>query len=358
MVKFGVWGRFAAGAVLSACIVASVASADGAGGPVPYTETKAVSVGAPERWDYLSYDPETHRLFLAHGDRVDVLDGRSGAALGRVTDIPGGTHGIGIVPGLGKAYTDDGQAGEIVVFDPNTFKILSRIKGQPDADGIVVDPTTKHVFVVNGDSGNLSVVDPKTDKVIATVNVGGGLEFAVADGRGKIYVDGEEKRELVRIDSHTLKVDARWPIRDCESAHGLAMDTEARRLFVSCANQIMEIVDADSGAVITKLPIGRGTDAAAWDPKRKLAFSSNGLDGTISVIREDSPQSFTALGEIHTAVTGRTMTIDPESGRLYVAAAAINPAAPVAPRPDGRPGRPTPLTGSLKVLFFDPESAH
>jgi YVTN family beta-propeller protein len=338
--------------------VVSLNTVAGAGAPPgrpAYNPTRTVSVGAPERWDYLAFDTNTHHLYLAHGDRVDVLDGATGALVGRVSGIPGGTHGIGIVGSVGKGYTDDGEAGEIVVFDVHTFKVLRRIKGQPDADGIVVDPQTQHVFVVNGESGNLTVVDPKADQVIATVNVGGGLEFAVADGRGKLYVNGEEKRELVRIDTLTSVVDAHWPIPDCESAHGLAMDTVTRRLFVSCANRILNVVDADSGAVLAKLPIGRGTDGASFDPKRKLIFSSNGADGTISVIHEDSPQRFTVLEDIPTAITGRTMTIDPDTGRLYVAAAAIDPAAPIAPRPDGRPGRPKPLPGSLKVLFLDPQ---
>jgi YVTN family beta-propeller protein len=332
-------------------------AAEPAARPV-YTRTHTVTVGAPERWDYLTLDPKAHRLYLAHGDRIDVLDGGTGALLGSVSGIPGGTHGIGIVAAAGKGYTDDGQAGEIVVFDVHTLKVLRRIKGEPDADGIVVEPKTQHVFVVNGDSGNVTVIDPQTDKVIATLSLGGGLEFPVADGLGKVYVNGEEKRELVRIDAATSAVDAHWPIPDCESAHGLAMDTVTRRLFVSCANRLLTVVDADSGAVVAKLPIGRGTDGAAFDPQRKLIFSSNGADGTISVIRENSPQSFTALEDIQTAVTGRTMSIDPATGRLYVAAASIDPAAPVAPGPNGRPGRPKPLPGSLKVFFLDPGGAH
>ena len=326
--------------------------------PVPrpeYSTVQTVSVGAPERWDYLALDPKTRRLYLAHGDRVDVLDGRSGAKLGSVSGIPGGTHGIGIVDALGKGYTDDGQAGEVVVFDLGTLKVLRRIKGEPDADGIVVDPKTQHVFVINGDSGNVTVIDPKVDKVIATIKLGGGLEFGVADGGGKLYVNGEEKRELVRIDTLSSAVDARWPIPDCESAHGLAMDTLTRRLFVSCANRILTVVDADSGAVVTQLPIGRGTDAAAFDPARKIVFSSNGADGTISVIRENSSNSFTALAEIPTAITGRTMSIDQATGRLYVAAAAIEASAPLTPGPNGRAGRPKPPPDSLKVLFLDPK---
>ncbi len=338
-------------------LVALSASALGADSAarLTYSTTHTVSIGAPERWDYLTFDPDAHRLYLSHADRVEVLDGSSGERLGSVSGIAGGTHGVGIVGRLGKGYTDDGKAGEVVVFDLHTFKVLHRIKTEPDADGIVVDPKTGNVFVINGDSGTLSVVDPRPDRLIATVAVGGGLEFGVADGRGKLFVNGAERRELVRIDTATRAADARWPIPECESPHGLAMDTAGRRLFVTCVNQLLVVVDADSGAVVTKLPIGRGTDAAAYDPRRRLIFSSNGIDGTLSVIRQESPQRYTPLADIPTAVTGRTMSIDPASGRLFVAAAAINPAAPVSPRPDGRPGRPQPLPGSLKVFYLDPQ---
>ncbi|MBS0580842.1 MAG: YncE family protein [Proteobacteria bacterium] len=324
---------------------------------ISYATAHTVAVGAPERWDYLSFDADTHRLYLSHFDRVEVLDGSSGERLGSVAGIPGGTHGIGIAGSLGKGYTDDGTAGEVVVFDLHTLKVLRRVKTQPDADGIVVDPKTGHVFVINGDSASVSVLDPSSDRVIATVQVGGTLEFAVPDGRGKLYVNGAERRELVRIDTAGNRVDARWPIPACESPHGIAMDPATRRVFVSCVNQLLVVVDADSGALVAKLPIGRGTDAAAFDPQRQLIFSSNGIDGTVSVIRQESPQRYTVLADISTAITGRTMSIDPASGRLFVAAAAIDPAAPVPPRPDGRPGRPQPLPASLKVLYLDPKDA-
>jgi YVTN family beta-propeller protein len=320
-----------------------------------YKQVKAVAVGAPDRWDYLTFDPSTNRLYLSHGDRVDVLDGNTGAILGSVKGMPGGTHGIGIVDALGKGYTDDGKAGQAIAFDLKTFKVLTRIKAEDDADGIAVDPKSGHVLVVDGDSAVLTVIDPKTDKVVATVKGGGGLEFAVADGEGHVYVNGAEKREIVRINTATNVADAYWPIPRCQSPHGLAIDTQSHRLFVSCVNKLLTVVNADTGAVVATLPIGAGTDGAAFDPKRKLIFSSNGGDGTVSVIRENSPDSFTSLGNIKTAITGRTMTVNPNTGRLYVAAAAINPSAPVQPGPNGRPGRPKPLPGSLKVLFLDPQ---
>jgi YVTN family beta-propeller protein len=322
---------------------------------VAYKQVKAVSIGSPDRWDYLTFDRQTNRLYVSHGDRVDVLDGNTGAVLGAVTGLPGGTHGIGIVDAVGKGYTDDGKAGVAAAFDLKSFKILSRIRAADDADGITVDPKSGHVFVVDGDSAVLTVIDPKTDKAIATVKGGGDLEFAVADGEGHVYVNGAGRRELLRIDTATNKVDAHWPIPKCESPHGLAMDTQSRRLFVSCVNKLMTVVNADSGAVVATVPIGAGTDGAAFDPERKLVFSANGVDGTVSVIRENSPDSYTPAGDIKTGVTGRTLTIDPGTGRLYVAVAGIDPSAPVSPGPDGRPGRPKPLPGSLKILFLDPQ---
>jgi YVTN family beta-propeller protein len=282
------------------------------------------------------------------------LDSKTGAIVGRIEGMPGGTHGIAVVHSLNKGYTDDGRAGEIVAFDLDTLKVVARIKGQADADGIVFDSKTQRIFVINGESANLTVVDPRTDRVVATVQVGGGLEFAVADGQGKLFVNGEARREVVRIDTQSLAVDARWPIPGCESPHGMAMDPLARRLFVSCRNEVATVVDANSGAVITTVPIGRGTDDAAFDPQRQLIFSSNGLDGTVSVIKQESPTRYRNVGEIVTALTGRTMAIDPDSGRLYVAAASAKPAMPAATAAPGTAGRAQIEPGSLKIYFIDP----
>jgi YVTN family beta-propeller protein len=311
-------------------------------------------LGAPDRWDYLVYDEPSHRLYVSHGDRVTVLDGKDGKVLGAIEGMPGGTHGIGIVAALGKGYTDDGKAGEAVAFDLKTFKTGKRIKAQDDADGIAFDPPSGHIFVVDGDSKVLTVIDPKTDTAIATVDAGGGLEYAVSGNNGKLYVDGAENKEIVRIDTATNKVDAHWPIPGCTSPHGLAIDTKAQRLFASCVNKVLTVVNAQSGAVVASLPIGTGTDGAAFDPARKLIFSSN-FDGTISVIREVSPDKYQALDSIKTQITGKNMTIDPASGRLFVAVADIDPNAPVPMGANGRPGRPKPLPGSLKVLFLDPD---
>lgn len=328
-------------------------SAAQAGAQAPsYHVSKSVALGAPERWDYTVYDKSTGRVFVAHGDKVAVVDPESGKLLGNVEGITGGTHGIVVVDG--KGYTDDGEAGQAIVFDPKTFKVIKRIKAQDDADWIAHDPVSNHIFVVEGDSKAIDVIDPKSDQVIATIHTGEGLETALPGGDGKLYVNGSEKKNLLRVDIATNKVDARWPIPNCTSPHGLAVDTATHRLFVSCVNKVMTIVNAENGTVVAALPIGAGTDSAAFDPKRKLAFSSNGVDGTISVIREVSPDKFVSAGEIKTGVTGRTMGVDPDTGRLFVAAADIDPNAPVPPGKDGRPGRPKPLPGTLKLLILDP----
>jgi len=316
--------------------------------PPAYHVTRTVALGAPDRWDFVVFDPASHRVFVAHGDRVTVVDARDGTIVGSVDGMAGGTHGIAISTAAGRGYTDDGRAGIVVSFDLETLKPIRQIKAEEDADDIILDPASGHIFVVNGDSGKLTVIDPKTDAAIATIDAGGGLEAAVSGGNGKLYVDGAEKKEIARIDTATNKVDAHWPIPNCTSPHGLAIDRDTHRLFASCVNEVLTVVDADNGAVVATLPIGQRTDGAAFDAKRKLIFSSNG-DGTLSVIQEKDAQTYVSLGNVQTAVTGRTMDIDPETGRLYIAAADVDEKAPPAAN-----GRPQIVAGSLKLLFLDP----
>jgi YVTN family beta-propeller protein len=142
-----------------------------------YHLSKVVPLGLPDRWDYVVFDPDSHRVYVAHGDQLAVVDGDSGAATGTVVGMPGGTHGVAISHATGKGYTDDGKAGVVVEFDLKTLKVVKRIKAESDADGIIFDPASGHIFVIDGDSGKLTVIDPKTDQVVATVDGGGGLEF-------------------------------------------------------------------------------------------------------------------------------------------------------------------------------------
>lgn len=349
------------GTIWSAALATALAAAASAApmpetatGPAPvYHITKSIPLGAPDRWDYLTFDPSIGRLFISHGDRVTVVDGRSGAILGEIEGLPGGTHGIAIVPDQGRGYTDDGQAGMAASFDLKTYKIVHRIKAEPDADGVLFDPASGHVFVVDGDSGKITVIDPKTDGVVATVDGGGGLEFGTVGGNGKLYVDGAEKGEIVRIDTSSNTADAHWPLSGCEKPHGLAIDRTTHRLFASCANKVLAVVDADTGSNLATLPIGAGTDAAAFDPKRNLIFSSN-RDGTLSVIAEKSPGTFEPLPAVATQFGARTMALDPESGRIYLVTAdfTLNPKAAAS---DPR-HRYAIAPGSVRLLFLDPAS--
>ena len=315
------------------------------------------AVGAPDRWDYTVYDSPSHRVYLAHGDRVTVVDGRSGRIVGEVEGMPGGTHGIAISHAAGLGYTDDGRAGEAVAFSLKTLKVVKHLKAAPDSDAVTIDPTSGHVFVVDGDPGLLTVIDPTSDRVVATVQVGSKLEYVVAGHNGKVYVNGVEKREIFRIDTTTNQVDATWPISQCQAPHGLAIDTATHRLFSSCENGRLVIVNADTGGTVATVPIGQGTDGAAFDPTRKLIFSSNGMDGTVSVIREVGADTFVPAATIKTALSARTMSVDPVSGRLFLPAAATNAKAMAAFRASREAGRrgPSPFVpGSLKLLFFDP----
>ena len=333
-----------AGLLLSGALLTGPAASQPA---AAYHLSKTVPLGAPDRWDYVVFDAPSHRVYVAHGDRVSVVDGRDGKLIGEVTGIAGGTHGIAVAGGHG--FTDDGKAGEAVAFDLRSLKTGKHIPAAEDADGVIADPVTGHVFVMDGDSGKVTVIDPRTDAAITNIDLGGKLEAGVAAGDGRVFVEGAEKREVLVVDAKANKVTARWAIPTCASPHGVAFDRAGHRLFASCANAQMVVLNTDTGAVVATVPIGRGTDSAAWDPKRKLAFSSNGFDGNISVIAQKTPDSYVALAPIATAPSARTMAIDPATGRLFVAAIEItSPAAPGA-RPQAKPG-------SLRLMFYDPAS--
>lgn len=338
----------AAAAALVLFAAGPALAADASGQPA-FKLVKTIPLGAPDRWDYLTYDSPTHRLYVSHGDRVSVIDGRSGAPIGTIMGMPGGTHGIAISHTAGIGYTDDGRAGEAVAFDLKSLKAIKRLKAAEDADGIVLDPASGHVFVIDGDSGKLTVIDPRKNAVIATIDAGGGVEFGASGNNGKFYVNGAEKNEIVRIDTSTNKVDAHWPMAACMRPHGLAIDRKTHRLFSTCSNKVMVVMDADDGHIVTTLPVGQFSDAAVFDPVRSLVFSSN-IDGTITVVSEKSANDFVELPAIKTSFGARTMAEDPETGRIYVVTADYteNPGASNPRR------RFTVRPGSAKLLFIDP----
>jgi DNA-binding beta-propeller fold protein YncE len=326
---------------------------------VDYHLVKSVPLGAPNGWDYVIYDPSVHRVFVAHGNRLTVVDGRSGRIVGQVGPITGGPHGTAFDSAAGLGITDDGKLGQAVIFDPKTLKVVKRLKVQPGADAVTFDPVSGHAFVIDGDTGEVAVVDPKGGRVVTFIHLGGDLEYAVPGDNGELYVNGVTQHEIFRINTATNREDAAWPMPACRSPAGLAIDTSTHRLFSSCRNQTLVVVNSDNGAVVASVPIGRGTDADRFDPKSHLVFSSNGFDGTLSIIREVDANHFVPVTTMRTALSARTMGLDPETGRIYLVAARTTRQAmerfmaewrKTHHRPSQSPFAPA----SLQLLMFDP----
>jgi YVTN family beta-propeller protein len=231
------------------------------------------------------------------------------------------------------------------------LKVIKTIPALLDADGMAFDPASDQVFIAGGDANAVLAIDTKTNEPVKTIPLGGSPEFLVADGAGSLYVNINDKNEIVRIDTKTNSVVAHWPVAPCDRPTGLAIDTASRRLFSSCENSLMAVVDADSGKVVTSLPIGKGTDAAAFDPQRNLAFSSN-RDGTLSVIQENDPNNFTVLQPVKTETGARTMAVDPATGKIFLVTAKVKSAG--APKYAGGPLVYKFVPGTVKALYFVP----
>jgi DNA-binding beta-propeller fold protein YncE len=270
-----------------------------------------------------------------------------------VGDIPNtnGVHGIALVRGLNRGFTSNGRDTTVTIFDLETLAPIAVVKvtgRNPDA--IIYDPVSRRVFTFNGGGANATAIDPQSGTVVGTIDLGGKPENAVSDGRGHMYVNIEDKSELVEFDPRALKVLARWPLAPCEEPSGLAIDRKANRLFSVCSNGLMAVVDPDKGRVLTTLPIGSGTDGAAFDPATGFAFSSNG-EGTLTVVHEDSPDRFRVVATVPTQRGGRTVALDERTHRVYTVSAEYGqPPEPTADRP--RP-RPPIIPGSVVVLVLE-----
>jgi DNA-binding beta-propeller fold protein YncE len=333
---------------LVALVAASCVSATPPPAP-DYSLVKSMPLGSPDRWDYVVYDSGSRRIYIAHGDRLAVVDARTGNLLGNVQGIPGGTHGTAISIPTHQGFTDDGRNGKVVAFDLDTLRVQREIPADVDADGIALDQLTGNIFVAEGDPAALTVIDPKSDMPLAKINAGEKPEYIVADGLGSIYVAGEANGDLIKIDAKSNRVVAHWPTPGCTSPHGLAVDARTDRAFMGCANAVMMVVDTNSGRVAAKLPIGLGNDSVAFDPVRKRVFSSNGRDGTISVYQQQSADDYLALTPIKTVVSARTMSVDPTTGWLFVPGADVEPATSPG-------GRPRIQQGTLKLMIFAPHA--
>jgi DNA-binding beta-propeller fold protein YncE len=331
--------------------VALVSALSAAGGG--YHLLRKVSLGAAEGggeyFDYINFDAASRRVYLSHGTEFKVLD----ADTDKVVATIGGmkrNHGVALVPEVGRGFITDGDAGEVIVFDLKTFQKTGTIKADKDADYIMYDPVSKRVFCFNGDPHTATVIDPAAGTVVATLQLGGVPEQAVADGKGMIYDNIEDKNEVVAIDSRTLKIKARWPVAPAGQPVSMAMDRQHRRLFVGGRNpKALVMMNADTGKVIGEsFPIGGRVDASVFDPATAMVAASTG-DGTIHIFREDSPDKLSMVETVTTQYGAKTMALDPKTHNLLVDTADFEEAPAV-----GKQGTPQrrPKPGTFRLLIY------
>lgn len=336
-------------AVLGAVIAVMAAS----GG---YHQLKKYAFGAAqgsrrEYFDYITVDSSARRVYLSHGTEIKVLDADSGDVVGNITGLEQ-DHGVAVATEFGRGFITDGGRGKVVIFDLKTLKAIDEAKADNDADSIVYDPVSKRVFAMNGDPHSCTVIDAKSGQVVRTIGLGGGPEFAVADGKGTVYVNIEDKNELVAIDSQTLNIRSRWPLAPAGTPTALAMDLAHRRLFSAGRNpQKLVVMDADHGKVIQSFPISTGVDATAYDPETGLIFAST-REGMIHVFHEDSPDKFSEVETVKTEYGAKTMGLDTKTHKLFVDTAEFAPAVGSTAE-HSRPQR-TAIPGTFHVLVYGP----
>ena len=339
--------RYVAACLLGTISLAAVAAPASRTANANWHVAQRWQLGGDGGWDYLAFDPAAKHLYISRSDRVIVLDVGNGKQIGEVDGLSG-VHGIAIADGLHRGFISNGRANTVTVFDPATLKTEQTIavKGE-NPDAILYDPFSKRVFTFNGHSHDASVIDATSGKLLGTIPLPGKPEFAVSDARGHVYDNIEDKGELVEIDPKAMKVTHTWELKNCEDPSGLAMDIAHRRLFSVCQNQNMAVTDADSGKSVASVPIGEGPDAAAFDPQRQLAFSSNGESGTLTVVHEDDADHYSVITNVPTQKSARTMALQP-GGDLYLSAAQFGPRP--KPSADNPHGRPPVLPGSFTIL--------
>ncbi len=301
-------------------------------------------------WDYITADDSTGRLFVSHGTIVQVVDAKSGKTIATIPDLKG-VHGIALAPEFNKGFITNGKDSTVTVFDLKTYATLAKVKvtgANPDA--ILYDPFSKKLFIYNGRTSNATVMDAGSNKVVETIPLDGKPEFSVSDGKGKVYVNIEDKSEISMINSTTLKVEQTWSIKPGEEPSGLALDNTTHRLF-SVTDKLMVILDAQTGKVVTTLPIGERVDGVAFDPGVKRAYSSNG-DGTMTVVQEGDANSFKVMENVVTQKGARTICVDKKTHHLYLPTAEFGE-TPAKTNDNPHP-RPSVKPNSFVVLDIEP----
>jgi YVTN family beta-propeller protein len=337
---------------LAAPAIASAARPPQGSAPIHYHIVKRVVLGGEGGWDYLGFDSQNRHLFVSHSTQVLVIDPDTYKVIGNIPDTPG-VHGIAVAPELNRGFISDGRADQVTVFDLKTLKTIGTVKVTGhNPDGITYDPSSQRVFTFNGRSDDATAIDAKTLKVVGTIGLGGKPEFAVPNGHGMLYNNLEDKSLEVAIDTHTLEIKSRWPMAPCESPSGLAMDVKYNLLFAGCHNKMMAVIDAANGKVITTVPIGGGVDANRFDPETGLAFSSNG-EGTLTVVKEESPTEIKVIQDVSTERGARTMEVDPKTHKVFLVTAKFGPMPPEAAG-QRRFRRPPMVPNSFTLLVLAP----
>lgn len=339
--------RIRLAAVVSFIITSGVACAQAT---PQYRVVKTLKVGGEGGWDYLTADSEGRRLYVSRGSHVMVFDMDLDSLIADIPNTPG-VHGVALARRLNRGFTSNGRDSSVTAFDLKTLQPISviRITGR-NPDAIVYDSVSNRVFTFNGATANASVIDASTLKQVGVLDLGGKPEFAVSDANGMLYVNIEDKAEVVALDTRAIHVKGRYSLAPCEEPTGMARDPVRGRLIVGCSNNTMAIVDEKTGKLVTTIGVGAGVDGAGFDAETQLAFTSNG-EGSLSVVREESNGTFTKVATVPTQRGARTMALDPKTHKIYMSTAEYGPApAPTADRP--RP-RPPIVPGSFTVLVLD-----
>jgi YVTN family beta-propeller protein len=313
--------------VLALAVVANAADTS-------YKPVAKFAVGGEGGWDYITFDADGQRLFIAHNKTIEIIDAGNGKSLGQVP--ADGAHGVAVVTAKNEGFSTNGRAGTVTVFDLKAYKPMQDIKVGDNPDAIIFDPYSKRVIVMNGRSKDVSVIDPESLKVTNTVPLGGKLEFAAAD-EGHVYVNVEDTAEIADLDSKNWTVLHRWKLTGCEEPSGLALDAKSKHLFAVCGNKQMVIVDAKTGQLLQTLTTGDGTDGAAYDPGLNLAFASNG-EGTLTVVSQAKDGKYQVAANVTTQRGARTVTVDPKTHRVFLPTAEFGPPAEGQRRPQVKPG--------------------
>jgi DNA-binding beta-propeller fold protein YncE len=316
-----------------------------------FAVTKRFPIGGDGGWDYLIVDPSSKRLFVSRGSHVIAVDTDSGKVAGEIAGTDG-VHGIALAPGLGRGFTSNGRSSTVSVFNLATLEVTSTVKTTGEnPDAILFDPSSKRVFVFNGRGQNATVIDGSSLAVVGTIPLGGKPEFAAADGRGRVFVNIEDKNEIAALDADRLTVAARWPLASCNEPAGLTIDRKNQRLFAGCHNRLLVALSSVDGSIVSKVPIGEGNDAVGFDEESGLVFASNS-DGTLNVVKETAPGAYTVAQTVETQKGARTHAVDSKSHRVFVPAAKYGP--PPSPTTEHPNPRPQMIPGSFELLVVAP----